>query len=178
MPKINPPFHALTVKSHGGVLRQLVTTVHVFTAKEIINNFKIEKKEFQGQAIWDTGATTTAISSNVARGLNLIPIGKATVEAVNDRYEVNRYLVDIVLPNGVGLRSVEVTEATNLGQFDILIGMDIITKGDFVITNAGGETWFSFRIPPDGKKIDYVARANEIQAKQVRRKKSKAKRKR
>jgi len=30
---------------------------------------------------------------------------------------------------------------------DILIGMDIITLGDFVITNLNGKTKVSFRIP-------------------------------
>ena len=26
--------------------------------------------------------------------------------------------------------------------------MDTITRGDLAITNKNGETWFSFRIPP------------------------------
>jgi hypothetical protein len=30
---------------------------------------------------------------------------------------------------------------------DIIIGMDIITQGDFAITNFGGNTFFSFRMP-------------------------------
>ncbi len=38
---------------------------------------------------------------------------------------------------------------------DVLIGMDIITQGDVAITNLGGNTVFSFRIPSQ-KQVDFV----------------------
>ena len=117
MAQIPPPFHAFTIKANNGHLQQLITPVHVFTAKEIVDNFKIEQNTFEGQAIWDTGATTTAISIKLVHELKLTPTGKATVQAVNDAYDVNTYLVDIGLPNGVGFRSVQVMEASNLGQY-------------------------------------------------------------
>lgn len=34
--------------------------------------------------------------------------------------------------------------------FDIIIGMDIISKGDFAVSNLNGKTSFSFRIPSFG----------------------------
>ena len=43
--------------------------------------------------------------------------------------------------------------------FDVLIGMDIITKGDFAITNPDGTTKFSFRIPSQAD-IDFVRESN------------------
>ena len=39
--------------------------------------------------------------------------------------------------------------------FDVLIGMDIISKGDFSISNYGGHTVFSFRSPSMGT-TDYA----------------------
>ena len=41
----------------------------------------------------------------------------------------------------------------------VLIGMDIITAGDFAVSNYNGTTMFSFRIPSQ-KKTDYVAETN------------------
>jgi hypothetical protein len=41
------------------------------------------------------------------------------------------------------------------GGIEALIGMDIITLGDFSITNHKGVTCMSFRIP-SGHEIDYV----------------------
>lgn len=35
------------------------------------------------------------------------------------------------------------------GEYDVVIGMDIICKGDFVIPNKERKTTFSFRIPSE-----------------------------
>lgn len=35
----------------------------------------------------------------------------------------------------------------DIGDYDVIIGMDIITLGDFVITNKDNQTWFAFRYP-------------------------------
>jgi hypothetical protein len=35
----------------------------------------------------------------------------------------------------------------DLGSTDVLIGMDVICKGDFALTHKGGKTVFSFRYP-------------------------------
>ena len=64
-----------------------------------------------------------------------------------------------MLPNNVGIAYVEVTEGDLMGE-DVLIGMDIITRGDFAITNVGGKTTFSFRIP-SVETIDYCKQGNQ-----------------
>lgn len=39
---------------------------------------------------------------------------------------------------------------------DVLVGMDIINRGDFVITADGkAGRWFSFRFPPKGRAIRF-----------------------
>jgi hypothetical protein len=65
--------------------------------------------------------------------------------------------VDFVLPNGVQIQT-EVTSCDSLGNCDALIGMDIITLGDFSISNYGKKTTFSFRIP-SVRKIDFTKKA-------------------
>lgn len=106
-------------------------------------------------AIWDTGATGTVITSKVASDLGLQPIGFATSHHAGGVSKVPTYLVNIYLPNGINIPGVRVIEATLTGDFEMLIGMDIISHGDFSFTNVGGESCFSFRIPSI-KKIDYV----------------------
>ena len=44
-------------------------------------------------------------------------------------------------------------------EFDVLIGMDIITQGDFAVTNRCGRTKFSFRFPSQAD-IDFVSEDN------------------
>jgi hypothetical protein len=48
---------------------------------------------------------------------------------------------------------------------DVLIGMDVITLGDFAVTNENGTTTFSFRIP-SLHTVDYVDEANRNRQRQ------------
>ena len=77
-------------------------------------------------AIWDTGATNTVISEELAHNLNLTPIGKASVSTAGGIIEVNKYVLGLKLPNNLQIQNVMVT-AGKLNGTDFLIGMDIIT---------------------------------------------------
>lgn len=68
-------------------------------------------------------------------------------------------MVNISLPNNVIFTGVRVTKGDILGA-NILIGMDIISRGDFSVTNRDGVTKFSYRTPSIAH-IDYVEEANE-----------------
>nr|ABZ06474.1 hypothetical protein ALOHA_HF4000010I05ctg1g38 [uncultured marine microorganism HF4000_010I05] len=63
-------------------------------------------------------------------------------------------LVNIILPNSLGVRSVRVTKGDMAGV-DLLIGMDVIGKGDFAVTNLNEITKLSFRFP-SAAHIDFV----------------------
>ena len=52
------------------------------------------------------------------------------------------YKINVYLPNGVGVQMVNVTLGELPPKMDMLIGMDIITTGDFAITNKGGNYFF------------------------------------
>lgn len=118
------------------------------------------EREIKGVAQWDTGASSTCISERVVSELNQPPIGVTIISTPAGQRQCNKYLVDIVLPNNVKVTDVEVIE-TEIGtqQIDVLIGMDIITLGDFVISNNNGKTTFSYRFPSK-KKIDFVQEIN------------------
>ena len=53
-----------------------------------------------------------------------------------------------------------------LSDTDFLIGMDIITLGDFSVTNLNEKTTFSFRYP-SCETINYVEEAKRIQRKNL-----------
>lgn len=112
-------------------------------------------------ALWDTGATGSAITHDLALKLGLMPITKVNVNTANGVALQNVYLVNIFLPNRVVIPYVKVTEISgSVGGFDVLIGMDIISLGDFSITNKDRKTTFSFRLP-SVKTIDYVKEHKE-----------------
>jgi len=69
------------------------------------------------------------------------------VHTARGKCDCETYLINLTLPNKVIFSYVKVTK-TDLGpDFDVLIGMDIITRGDFAVTNKDGKTCFSFRVP-------------------------------
>ncbi len=144
---------AFTIKSPSGLLRILVSDIKIHIPNNINNPSSIK-------AIWDTGATGSAITKKVAQQLGLIPTGMSQVHTANGIVAQQTYTVDVGLPNNVIIQGIIATEVDALsGGCDALIGMDIITLGDFSITNHNGNTCMSFRVP-SSHEIDYVKNLN------------------
>jgi len=107
-------------------------------------------------SIWDTGATGTVISQRVIDECGLKPISLARVSTASQQDVLTTvYLVSIILPNKIVIPQLRVIKGSIAGNADVLIGMDIISNGDFSVTNCEGKTVFSFRIPSIAA-IDYV----------------------
>jgi uncharacterized protein YchJ len=76
-------------------------------------------------------------------------------------------LISIYLPNEITISTIRVTECEdNQGHFGIIIGMDIISHGDFSISNYNGNTTFTFRLP-SVQEIDFVADHHQFQRKNL-----------
>lgn len=114
--------------------------------------------------IWDTGASMTTISTRIAEELNLIPCGKAVSNTANGKNIVDLYVVSVELPNNVLIENVQVASGNLTEDTDFLIGMDIISQGDFAVTNAENKTVFSYRYP-SCETIDYCLEATKINKK-------------
>ena len=164
---IFPIFQAFTVRSTGGYLITLETEVGV--SLPFIAPPPPEIRILRFKAIWDTGATNTVITRKVITSLGIPPIGVARVDTAAGTINTNQYLVNIMLPNNVGVQNVLVTEGSITDNQDLLIGMDIINLGDFSITNQNNTTVMSFRIP-SCHEIDYVKEADHINTPPISRK--------
>lgn len=84
-------------------------------------------------AIWDTGATSSMISQRIAQQLQLSPQGSVKVSGVHGVENANIYTVDLMFNNGHEMPNIQVSEAGNNAGFDILVGMDVISRGIFII---------------------------------------------
>lgn len=104
---------------------------------------------YTDSATWDTGAQFTLISPRVVEALGLKPSGKGHYMGIGGDQESDTFFVHIGLPNGQLKRYVN-AYCADLDDYDILLGMDIITQTDFLITNADGKTTFQFRTPSEG----------------------------
>ncbi|HET6254810.1 MAG TPA: retroviral-like aspartic protease family protein [Puia sp.] len=153
------PSHAFTQKADA--LARMITLDIEITP---VGN---STKKFKTKGIWDTGATNSVITQEVADALGISATG---ITNVNTASETNKptatYLVDIFLKADLRVQGIEVTlgKINSEHGLDCLIGMDIINLGDLLITSFEGKTWLSFRIPSRGHVdyVDQINRANQI----------------
>lgn len=150
-----PKPSSFTIESKVGLFRELITPIGVsLPIAGLVNG--ADPRVHKTTALWDTGATNSVITPVIVKALDLKPVGMRQVHHAGGISTVNDYLVNIYLPNHltfVGIRVTECSEAA--GDFGLIVGMDIITQGDFAFTNVGGKSMFSFRLP-SSKAIDYV----------------------
>ena len=98
-------------------------------------------------AVWDTGSTQSAISERLVKKLECSPIGVKSCINPSDKTVVNRcrYIVSVKIAD-INFLNLEVVEyPLNNHDVDFLIGMDIISQGEFTIRNNNGKTQLLFK---------------------------------
>ena len=85
----------------------------------------------------------------VIEALQLKPVGYDTIAVFGGVKEAGLYQVSIGLPNATIMHNMIVYGA-DLDEYSMLIGMDVIRRTDFLITNKDGKTTFQFRTPSEG----------------------------
>ena len=150
------PNNALTTKWPGIslVLGSEVGVSEPFVPPSDVVNIDIKVQIKKYRAIWDTGATHSVITTKIVQELNLKPVGMTIVHTANGQAHQKQYIVNFYLPNQVMFSMLRVTEAP-LHETDILIGMDIISQGDFCLSNFEGKTALTFRMP-SCEEFDFV----------------------
>lgn len=153
-----PAYEALTVKSTGRANR-IITEIRVAPGFDPAAPPDPLPDHVKTNALWDTGATKSVISQQLAKDLGLTAVGAENVVHAGGTSLSPTYIINFLLPGDVGIAGIVVTEFPSIGAFGAIIGMDVITLGDFAITNHGGQTWMSFRIPSQAN-VDYVQEHN------------------
>ena len=160
-PTPKPTPEAFTIKA-AGTLSRIITDISVLPAYDPASPPNPLPQPLQAKALWDTGATRSVVSHDIAKQLALADMGAANINHGGGEGTSPTHLVNFQLPHGVGFAGILVTEfpPPKDGSFNVIVGMDVICVGDFTITNSGGETWVSFRVPAMAH-IDYVSETNK-----------------
>lgn len=111
------------------------------------------------KAVWDTGATNSVITQTVVDECGLSPTGIAEVYTAQGTYNTETYLVSLFLPNHVYIPTLVVSRGVLHGNSELLIGMDVISGGDFAVSTHRGKTTFTFRMP-SMEEINFVGTVN------------------
>ena len=138
-------------KDYDRIVQAIVTAAMIFPpfAEGDIPSCKF----YTENAAWDTGAEITIISPKVAKALSLSSIGKANVMGIGGDDTADVYKITLALPETKLYRDFFVYCADM--DYELLIGMDIISQLDFCITNANNKTTLTFRHPPR-ERIDFT----------------------
>ena len=136
-------------KEYNGLAEAIITNAIAMPAHKLNEGENLPPYYYTDNAAWDTGAQFTFISPRVVNKLNLQPYKESEIMGIGGDKIVKTYKVHIGLPNGYLIHDIEVY-CSDIDDYDILIGMDLITLTDFCITNKDSITKFSFRTPSEG----------------------------
>lgn len=150
--------HRVLRVDYNGLARELRSPV------KVVDPISGRSSDFD-KGIWDTGATNTAIDRRVAIALGLTPTGVTQVATANGVALSNTYVINLFVHHSqVMFQQVIVSDGDLGAATDVLIGMDIIACGDFIVQNNNGRTSFEYAIPPFDTKQNWIERANSQNA--------------
>lgn len=113
--------------------------------------------------IWDTGASITTLDLSLVERLGLKPIDQVDVQTAKGLRKAGVYYANVYLrtgmKSGIAFGEIPVIDGEILdgsgGEGKVLIGLDIISSGDFAVSNFRNEPLFTFRMP-SRQRIDFT----------------------
>ncbi|MDP8243027.1 MAG: SEC-C metal-binding domain-containing protein [Candidatus Hinthialibacter antarcticus] len=160
MSPLNTNARAFTLEIHDP--RVIVTEVLISRAFPNDKPPAPDQVHCKYNAIWDTGATNTAVTQRVVDECGLTTIGMCDVGTAGGVQSTTSHLISMALPHRLGVNGVRVNRVELKDGVDVLIGMDIISLGDFSITRSpSGLMQVSFMMP-HGDPIDFVRQLDSI----------------
>ena len=120
-----------------------------------------QRRKVKANAIWDTGATRSCIGLGIIAKLGVYAHDLVPCETASSRTEALQYYVVLELPKQKPMLTEVLCfhEADDIGVDEVIIGMDIIAKGDFAV--CGGQL-FSFCCPSLPCPTDLELKARTI----------------
>ena len=106
-------------------------------------------------ALWDTGAGISAITPEIQKRLKATTIDKKAISGIHNTQIVDVVYITLELPNHVIKKNMKVVVCNITSNVGMILGMDIISMGDFAISNGNNQTLISFAVPPFKEKIDF-----------------------
>ena len=137
-------------KDYERQVKAILTNAYIFEAVNLDNVPLPPNHIFTESAAWDTGAEISIISPRVVATLGIKPFAETSIMGVGDDERVGVYKIHVGLPNGYLYEDL-IVYCSDIDDYDILIGMDLISQSDFFITIINGNNHFYFQLPATGQ---------------------------
>jgi len=147
-------------KSYDKPIKKLFATANILPLSSM--DACLRKTLAEVKTLWDTGASLTFIKPKVRDQLKLCTFmndASATIAGVGGLFKADFTIVSIQLNAYFTIEYCPVYVLDFPVNSDMIIGMDILSMGDFLVSNAGKKTTFSFVMPPlpDSKNLAEIA---------------------
>ena len=142
------------------ILLMPIDIIPVSSSNEVISKTPVKIK-----ALWDTGATLTVIKPELRDKLELCMVrtgSSARIAGLGGLFDANYTVLSLRLWENFEIDWCPVYVLDYSVDVDIIIGMDIISMGDFVVCNTDNKTSFSFVMPPFPDKTDFTMKARQL----------------
>jgi hypothetical protein len=132
---------------YDSVVDQLEQPLDIFAV--VSGDAKLRHDAVRVTAYWDTGAISSFISESLRKRLLLRTTGHTEpVYGLSGNEDADVTYISIKLPDDTLLKNKKILVGNLGGSEMLLIGMDIISEGEFSVRKIGGKTSFSFIMPP------------------------------
>jgi len=155
-------YRGFTVQ-YTGLVNELTSSIKILPM--LTANKAFQDNPVEVEALWDTGATVTCMKPMLWERLQINPFdttGRIELAGVGGKVKTNFTIMNLLLAPNFEIEYCPVYVLDFPGDAEILIGMDIIKMGDFVICNTNNETSFSFVVPPFPDRINLAEKAEAI----------------
>jgi len=156
---INSKYRGL-IKPYNSLTNKLTSTAYMLPLASFdkdIRNIPVKLK-----VLWDTGATLTFIKPIIRDKLKLCMFktdASADIAGLGGIFKADFSIASIILTENLKIDYCPVHVLDYPINFDMIIGMNIINMGDFLINNTDNKTSFSFVAPPLPERLSLIERA-------------------
>ncbi|MDR0909172.1 MAG: retroviral-like aspartic protease family protein [Spirochaetaceae bacterium] len=130
----------------SGLPQKIIVPITVRQAFAVCDFYMVKQVTLAARAFWDTGSNVTCITHTLAKQLQLIKASDGSLGSIDARSDVPLFDVDLLLAEGFVVPSVPIAGITDQSKFDILIGMNVINRGNFHWDRNGSDSVLTFTV--------------------------------
>jgi|GEM_PF-3182310 len=150
-------------KSYDKPVKKLIATANILPLSSMETCLRNTPTEVK--ILWDTGASLTFIKPKIRDQLKLCMFktdASATIAGVGGLFKADFTIISIQLNDYFTIEYCPVYVLDFPIDSDMIIGMDILSMGDFLVSSADKKTTFSFVVPPLPENINLADRAEKL----------------
>ena len=147
------------IKVYGKSVNKLTTDIAIFPVASIDKELRI--KPYRITALWDTGATISAIKPHIMNQLKLQMSrthSTKKIAGIGGLVTADFTFINLQLSYNFFIEYCPVYVIDLPCTADMIVGMDLIGMGDFAICNTDNKTSFTFAIPPFPNRLDFAGK--------------------